>query len=371
MPDVTNLAATDVEKLAADPSATARAATAGKVARQLAQALTENERRLAEDIVRAFMRDTETNVRGALAESLKSCAVVPHDVAMGLARDIAEVSVPFVQFSQVLSDADLLAVIAENNIETQVAIAKRATVSESVSDALVQKGNEKVVATLAGNQGAQISPTTLDQIVERHGHRTSVAEVLAFRPKIPLSIAERIVHRIFAQLWAKLAERKSLPEDVVSDMVLQARERATIALLPAETGRYDVEALVAHLHANRRLTASIILRAVCMGDVRFLEAALAKLAGIPVENARLLIEDKSGVGFERLVQACGLPDKVLRIFQSAIEVANETGYDGGPNDRERYRQRVLERILTNEQDGIPGNDLDYLISRLAASPENT
>ena len=43
-----------------------------------------------------------------------------------------------------------------------------------------------------------------------------------------------------------------------------------------------VEALV----RNRRLTPSILLRAICVGDLGFFKAALAKMAGISVLNAR-------------------------------------------------------------------------------------
>lgn len=369
MAEPVNLAAADVDNLAADSSAAARADTAGKVARQLSNALTEGERRLAEDIIRTFLRDTEASVRGVLAECLKTSSQVPHDVAMGLAKDIADVSVPFVQFSQVLSDDDLIAIIAENGVHTQVAIAKRQTVSEPVSAALVSKGHDEVVAALVSNEGARISEATLGDIVAHHGGNVRVAEALAVRPKMPIALAERLMHGIFDNLWTELAGRRALPEDVVSDLVLQARERATVALLPAEAARYDVEALVGHLQAHQRLTPSIILRAVCMGDVRFLESALAKLADIPLENARKLIEDQSGVGLERLILACGLPDKLVRVFRIAISIASETGYDGGPNDRERYRHRVTERILTNDEPLIAGSDLEYLISRLARPPQ--
>ena len=368
MSEPLNLTPDDVAKLRDDTSASARIETARKVARQLTDTLTDSERGLAEDIIRAFMRDAEVRVRGALAEALKTCPEVPQDIAVGLARDVADVAVPFVQFSQAFTDADLLAIVAENRPDTQVAVARRADVSEPVSAALVRGGNETVVAELVGNPGARISDTTFGEIEARHGGNARVAEALAVRPKVPVAIAERIVHKIFDHLWAGLAERQTLPDDVVSDLVLQARERATIALFSAEASRYDVAALVTHLQDHRRLTPSIIVRALCMGDLSFLEAALAKLAGIPLENARRLIDDESGAGLRRLLEVCTVPEVLFPLFRTAIEIARETGYDGGPNDRERYRSRVTERILTTGDSLVPGSDFDYLISRLLKAP---
>ena len=365
---VASLGASDAATLAADPSAAGRAAAAAKVAGQLQRPLSDAERQLASEILGIFVRDAEASARTALSETLKSAREVPRDVALALARDVDSVSAPFLKVSQALTDDDLLTIIAECGEGAQAAIAERPAVSESISDALVGRGHETVVATLVGNPGAQISETTLGAIVEVHGGSAVVAERLAVRPRMPLVLAERLVHRIFDQLWETLASAQEIPEDILSDLILQVRERALVALLPAGGGAFDLAALVAHLHAHQRLTPSIILRAVCMGDVGFLEAALAKLADVPVDNARRLIEDK-GAGFERLLQASRLPGKLLPALHSAVHIAAETGYDGGPNDRARFRARVAERLLTSTEAGeelLDGRDLDYLIQRLAS-----
>ena len=68
--------------------------------------------------------------------------------------------------------------------------------------------------------------------------------------------------------------------------MLQIRERATLGLLSADLNDNDVEMLVEALLWNRRLTPSILLRAICVGDLGFFEAVLAKMAGISVLNAR-------------------------------------------------------------------------------------
>ena len=48
---------------------------------------------------------------------------------------------------------------------------------------------------------------------------------------------------------------------------------------------------VTQLRAKGRLTPALILRALCMGEIRFFEAAAAELAGIPFENAQVLARD--------------------------------------------------------------------------------
>ena len=86
--------------------------------------------------------------------------------------------------------------------------------------------------------------------------------------------------------------------------MLQIRERATLGLLSADSNDSDVEMLVEALVRNRRSTPSILLRAICVGDLGFFEAALAKMAGISVLNVRRMIHDKGALGFKSLYKRC-------------------------------------------------------------------
>jgi uncharacterized protein (DUF2336 family) len=363
--DRIDLTPADVAKLLNDPSVQTRRETAGKVARQMGDLLSDAERKLAEDIVRVFLRDAATSVRAALSENLKNNPNVPHDLAVSLARDVSEVSVPMIQFSEVLSDSDLMAIVRESGTEQQVAVASRASVSENVSQALAETGKETVVATLVSNEGAKISEKTLAQVVDNFGDSPNVATGMVRRSRLPIAIAERLVNRVSGHLRDELVARQSLPDAISSDLILQARERATMGLLAPDSERVEVAQLVAQLHENGRLTPSIILRAVCMGDLRFFEAALAKIADIPVENAWKLISDPSGRGLDSLLRKCRIPNGLFRVFRAAVEVAGETKYDGGPNDRERFRARVIERILTTCEDSFDSDNLEYLVAKLS------
>ena len=46
-------------------------------------------------------------VRDALSENLKENPNVPHEVALSLAQDVDQVSLPVLQYSEILSDQDL------------------------------------------------------------------------------------------------------------------------------------------------------------------------------------------------------------------------------------------------------------------------
>lgn len=129
--------------------------------------------------------------------------------------------------------------------------------------------------------------------------------------------------------------------------------------------------LVEHLAQHKRLTPSIVLRALCMGDLLFFEASLAKLAGISLENAQRLIYDQGKRGFEALYKKAGLPPSLYPAMRAAIDIFGTMDYDGGLNDRERFSRRMIERILTQYgEEGVEfkNDDLEYLLAKISQLP---
>ena len=357
----------DVARLLANPSADTRAELATKIAGQHPM-LSSAQRKLAEDIFRLMVKDAEVRVREALARQLKENPLVPHDVAMTLARDVDAVALPILQFSDVLTDEDLIEIVKSQSPDKQVAVASRAHVSAGVAEALVDTHNESVVATLVSNEGAELGESTLQKVVDEFGNSEKVGKPLVERANLPVTVAERLMATVSENLRAALAARPDLSPETVANLLIQAREMAVLGLADSDT---DVAKLVDHLYRNGRLTPSIILRAVCMGDITFFEAALAKLARIKLENARTLIHDAGKRGFEALFDKAGLPKAFFRAMRAAIDVSYEMEYDGGPNDRERFSRRMIERILTQYGDlGVEfeNDDLEYLLAKMNQLP---
>jgi uncharacterized protein (DUF2336 family) len=352
----------DVQRLLTDPSADNRAITAGKIGDTFSKGkLSEAERRMAEDIFRLMMRDLEVKVRKSLSDSIKLSPDLPRDLALVMANDVTDIALPVIEASAVLTDEDLINIISSKPAEYQVAVAARAEVSEAVSDALVATENEAVVERLVSNDGAKIADDTLTKVLNKYGHIERIAHPMATRSVLPVSVAERLVNLVSDRIRDHLVTHHNLSDDMAMDLVLASRERATLNLLSGDSDAPDVVGLVDQLARNKRLTPSIILRALCMGDITFFEAALARLAGIPVANAYQLIHDRGQVGLERLLAKAEIPAKMLPIIRCALSVAAELGFS--LSEREKMQNLVLERVITQFEDGF--EDIDYLIAKLS------
>lgn len=363
------LSVSDVARLIDDPSANNRAKAAEKVANRYERgALSDAERQIAEDIFRVMVKDAEERVRMALVKHLKHMPSLSQDVAHSLARDVSDsVAIPMLQVSEALSDLDLIDIVRTQGSQRQTAVAARPTVSEAVADALVDHGDEDVVATLVGNEGAEVGEATIHKVVDKYGDVERVQTPLVMRSTLPISVSERLVAKVSDNLIEHLVTHHELPDGVAADLVIQIRERATLGLLGSGADGEDVDALVDALARNGRLTPSILLRALCVGDLAFFESAMARMAGISLVNARRLIHDKGELGFKSLYTKCQLPAVLFDAYRIALDVIQETEnerIDGAPD---LLAKRMLERVLTHFEDLVDEqspDDVDFLLNRL-------
>jgi uncharacterized protein (DUF2336 family) len=350
----------DVECLLAESSAPARAEVAEKVSREIDSAsLSQAELRIAHDIVRIMAQDAELAVRQALSQSLRSARQLPHDVGLRLARDVEAVALPILVSSPVLTDEDLVALVNGGSSAKQEAIAGREDVSERVAESLVQEGSEAAVARLMGNAGANLTETSLGTAIDRFPDSEPVKTNIVHRANLPVTVAERLVVMVSEMLQSYLVRHHELPASLATDVVLRSRERATLHISDG-SGEVELKRLLRQMHANRRLTPLLVMRALCLGDLPFFEVAMAVMANVPVANARILIQDAGPKGLASLYEKAGMPPRLLPALRVVLDAVRGTEFDGG----EHNRTRVIARILTRLKD-LPPEEAEYLLDKLA------
>ena len=199
--------------------------------------------------------------------------------------------------------------------------------------------------------------------MRRFSGSLAVAEGIAARKRLPPTVAELLFAHASETVRRRLEERGIVPLPMAAALVQHAREKATAGYVALTGDAQASIALARQLHDSRRLTPSMILRTVCMGDVPFFEAAMALKAGIPIPSAQALIHDAGGHGLEKLLARTGMPPESLRAVRAALAVAAETPFDGGPDDRPRHVRRMIERVLT-QVDDMGVDTLDFLLAKL-------
>ena len=126
----------------------------------------------------------EVEARVHVAKLLAPLERAPGTVVVKLANDVIEVARPLLEFSNVLSDDDLIDIISSQTEDHRVAIAGRATLTERVGDALVDHGKTASVVRLVRNPKAEFDRTTLEKLVKRATEDAEIASDLRGRSDI-------------------------------------------------------------------------------------------------------------------------------------------------------------------------------------------
>ncbi|WP_158625947.1 DUF2336 domain-containing protein [Arsenicitalea aurantiaca] len=126
----------------------------------------------------------ETEARAHVAKLLAPLDRAPGMVVVKLANDDFSVAQPLLEFSNVLSDDDLIDIVSRQSEAHRVAIAGRASVPERVGEAIVAHGGSQSVVRLVRNEGASIAPATAIRLAERAGTDPEIASDLRGRADI-------------------------------------------------------------------------------------------------------------------------------------------------------------------------------------------
>ncbi len=129
----------------------------------------------------------EVEARTHVAKLLAPLDRAPGNVVNKLANDTIEVAAPLLEFSNVLSDDDLIEIVTKQSEEHRVAIAGRTNVPERVGDAIVEHGGTSSVTRLVNNKTAELGRETMEKLISRASTDSALASNLRGRTDLDWS----------------------------------------------------------------------------------------------------------------------------------------------------------------------------------------
>ncbi|WP_044558624.1 DUF2336 domain-containing protein [Azospirillum sp. B4] len=285
--------------------------------------------RMTLQILETLARDRAVAVRGVMVAALKDLPNAPPSVIQQLARDLdATISGPVLRHSPILTDDDLLEIIAgAPEDERLCAIAERADVSVAVSDAIVQTEREAAVASLLGNASAQIREETLDRILDLAPKHEPWHAPLVRRPQLPAAAAARIAGFVTDSLVKVLEGRTDLPLETRQAITQAVRQRLPAGKAGTGNGNGLVEEeapkerpadRARRLHKEKKLTEDTVTMALGQGDRGFVMASLALLSGLPLPIVEKIIAGQSPRGVTSLCWKAKLTMRAARQVQMRL-----------------------------------------------------
>lgn len=313
----------DVVELKNCPSTETKLRIAEKIISYYNSGITDTkEKRVVHDIMYMLAHDADIRVRKCLAHSLRFDHRVPYGIIKTLIFDISEVAVPILEYVKAITDEDILEIIRTTQQGTKmVAISCRQPLPKEIVQALLDKGNEEAILNVVANSGAIVTETMMQALLEKYKHNTSFLEALIRRSQLPKGIMDNVVTTVSQALQEQLAQIYRLPSRSLTPRKMpfndnnEARKvSSTSAFLPIfssekvnKAPHSESTALADYFYRRGKLTYSILLRALCGGDLGFFEAGLARLTGIPLEETHQALWNKNPAVFHALYEKAHMP----------------------------------------------------------------
>jgi uncharacterized protein (DUF2336 family) len=258
--------------------------------------LSEREHALMTDILNKLVSEFETELRQELAERLSDSKSAPRNLVRALANDEIVVARPILLKSGVLQDPELIEIIHHRTLEHQLAIAMRTSVSEIVSDALVETGNTDVIKTLLQNANAKITEATMAYLVEEARRVDSYQEPLVRRQDLDPTLVRQMYWLVSAALRAHLLESFDIDASDLDDQL----ERVVWTLSTAakaeggEPAASPAATLAERLDEDDAATPELLIQVLRQGEVALFESLFGRLSGLAAPRLQRVIYEPSG-----------------------------------------------------------------------------
>jgi len=248
---------------------------------------------LFDDVLRRLAAEIEVKARARLAERLAPIANAPSKLIRELAFDDAvEVAAPVLMASPALSERDLVEAASTKSQDHLYAIAHRQTLNEDVTDVLVERGERRVVLSVARNPGARFSDTGFGTLVSRARGDDELADSVGRRRDIPRPHFLKLLETASASVRAKLEAARPEAAAAIKAMVADISGSISSEVREASSGYKRAAKTVRRRQRTHQLSDATVHTAARSQNFERTVAALTTLGHYPVDLVeRALLDD--------------------------------------------------------------------------------
>jgi uncharacterized protein (DUF2336 family) len=247
------------------------------------------------DVMGRLMANVEHQERAQLGERLAFSADAPADVMRKLAFDsAADVAAPVLTHSSRLDEATLIENAKTMSQPHLLAIAKRQQVPEGVTDVLVDRGNNLVIASLAENAGSQFSAGGLTTLIDKSIGDPRIARFVWDRRDVPTRELTRLFQAASEALRNELELARPRDARSIRATLDGALENIRSATRKNSSEFRDAFSIVSQLAKAGALDERALFDFVNAGAFAKVVAALAHLSELTVGTIeRALLSERS------------------------------------------------------------------------------
>jgi uncharacterized protein (DUF2336 family) len=304
---------------------------------------------LFDDVMVRLVQTIEAKARARLSHRLAPIGNAPANVVTMLAfDDDIDVAYPVLSQSERLGERELVANAASKSQQHLAAIAQRKSLSEAVTDVLVERGDRDVVHSVAKNAGARFSDAGFRMLVKRSTGDDALATEVGRRGDIPrphfLMLLEKASNAVRARLAAENPQAGAAVEGVVAEVAGGIRSEIRNASPDFAAAQAEVE----RQNRIRRIGEAEIYQYA--RDRKFEETAIALslLCDTPIDVVERALLDPGAEIVLILAKVAGLSStttKAILLLRAADRGLSANDLEQALASFDRLQDETARRVL--------------------------
>jgi uncharacterized protein (DUF2336 family) len=249
------------------------------------------EMALFDQVLGQLAGEMEEAVQIELAERLGEAPTAPRGVTRTLASGSIAVAEPILRGSTALTDEDLVHVARTKGQDHLRAISQRPSVSSTVSDAIVARGDDDTLGVLLRNEGAVLSREAHETVVDRAAANPALHEAVVDRHSLPVDLLNEMYFVVEARLRDRIMQKNADVDPALLDAALSAgRKRIAVedGALPADHA--EAEAEFRTLRAKAQISPQMLANMLRGKRTTLFLVALADMADVDFHTARRILD---------------------------------------------------------------------------------
>jgi uncharacterized protein (DUF2336 family) len=309
----------------------------------------EDEIDLIDDVFVRLVSTIEQSARALLAIRLGPVMLAPPKILRVLACDDAiEVASPVLTQAARLDTDTLIECARTKKQEHLLAISRRKTLPEELTDVLVERGDQQVVLSTAKNAGARFSGKGFDALIKRSRGDDALTSCVGMRSDLPPQVLEKLLAAASEKVRTKLVAERGYAKADIARAVDDVTGRVEAGATTQSLGYAAAQVLVESLHQAGQLTTGKLQEFALGGRFEETVAALSVMSNVPTVAIEEHMRDTRAEALLVLARAIGLSWETTRsimILAAKRHRRSMTGIDQTMPSFFRLRQSTAQQIL--------------------------
>jgi uncharacterized protein (DUF2336 family) len=304
---------------------------------------------LFDEVFKTLVAVIELKTRVKLARHLATNPNSPANLVRAFAFDDAiAVAAPVLSQSTALSESDLVVNASTQSQGHLYAIAQRRTISEVITEILIERGEPNVVHTVAKNAGARISDGSFRELVVRAGDDAQLALHIGTRHDIPRHHFLKLLETASASVCSKIVAANPQFTDAVRGAVTEVIDDINLEVRKKSPGHVRARKRIKWLRNWKELGEADVHTAARAQNFEQTVMALSTLACCPIEMAERAMLNENPGAVQVIAKAAGCSwttVKALLLMTAADRRMSKMDLDRARENFERLETRTAQRVL--------------------------